>query len=148
MSQRERQKVSRLKDAFPEHFPIPQPEDEFILFVTLNPLYYLNVEKFKYFYTLRPLAKNLMKESVIKEKLSELTKNLQEKMGLNPKFKNIFTKDGKKVMTLYDLYQGGTTFFISSKDFFVGINEALKKHPVGMLKFLKEVFSLEIAWKT
>ena len=145
MSQRERVKVTRLKEVYPE-FSLPSKQDEHcLLFITLGPLYYLNVEKFKYTYRPKPAAKPLMKESSIKKELQELTKLLQEELGLTAKFKNIFKKDGTKVTDIYQLCEGDITFFISSKDFFIGVEAALKKHPQGMFKFFKEVDLLYVS---
>lgn len=155
MSQRERQKVSKLSDVFSGKGSDGLPKHDFLLFVTLGPLYYSNVERFKHTYIPRPTAKSLLKESVIKEKLVEFTKKVQEELGLNPKFKNIFTKDGTKIRNIYELCEGETTFFVSSMDFFIGCDAALKKYPEGMSKFLTEVVladssspSLSYRWST
>lgn len=139
VSQRERVKAKKLRNIYAGSEHINTKEEDVILFVTLKPLYYLNVEKLQHLYMPKPMLKELMPTTQIKEMLHETIRQVQEEIGLTYKFRNIFKKDGTRVWDIYDLCAADKLFFITSKDSFIGVQAALEKYPKGMKKFMGTV---------
>lgn len=141
VSQRERVKAKRLRETYLDQDFNKNKGPDIFLFITLKPLYYLNVEKVQHVYLPKPQIRERLSNVEIKERLQQLVREVQEEIGLSYKFRNIFKRDGSKVWDLYDMYTGDNLFFISSKDTFIGLDAASEKYPGGMKKLLTAVIS-------
>lgn len=140
LSQKERGRVSKLKEMFPEYSKKKSGEEiEFLLFIHLTPLFYLSVEKLKYHYLEKPKITDKMDEVLTKRILDESIGEVKSAMQLSSKIKNVFTKEGRKITTLYELMSGEYTFFITSMPKFDGLSRVLGRGEKPIERLLKDV---------
>ena len=136
LSQRERAKVARIG----EQLKIKQtgPTGPLLLVVAISPLFYMNVEKMRYTYMPVPKVRSRMKEEDIKLQLLDTVARLQQMIGVPQKFRNLFTKQGRKVKTVYELLSGEVTFFLGSSNRFANERELGSE---GAARFFREVLA-------
>ena len=74
-----------------------------VLFIGLSSLYYLNVDKLKYMYLPKPKELQMTGDTDDKLRLASFIRQLQELLGLNYKYRNLFRKDGSKIELIQDM---------------------------------------------
>jgi len=136
LTHRERLKVSRYRDLFPDRC---QQDRQTQLFVSLGRLYYLSSEKLKFTYLPKPTLKYPIPIEQAKKMFDDLLSSLREQLGLNEKYTKLFTREGQKVSSIFNIVEGGQTFFISCLDRFEGIEKAAVTYRGRIDRFISQV---------
>ena len=124
LSQKEKFKLARLSQAFPNVFHESKNNTNLMLIVVLGPLYLTKSHKLQYTYYERPVVRNKITMLQSKLKLVEVVADLRSILSLGKQFSNIFTKDGSKIYSIIDFLQNDNLYILTSMNSFKGLEHA------------------------
>lgn len=116
LSQKERLKASRVRETMAEQNtqssqPTRQPQLQLI--VPFSPILKSSLQRISYCLIDRPTLPQNLNNEQIKKRFVDLVETLRRKMALPESFRNLYSKNGKKLSTIVEVIEGDYTFFLT-----------------------------------
>ena len=116
LSQKERLKASRVRETMLDLKPTKTVRSETAklqLIVPFSPILKSTLQRISYCLINRPKIPLNLNNEQIKKRLLDFVDSLIQKMALPDSFRNLFSKDGKKITTIVEIVEGDYTFFLT-----------------------------------